>query len=244
MLNQIISTSDRKMGIMSFVVCVIAVFMVCAWCADSFGGIPYSDFSGNWTGTRTRTSANIQSYPLTASVTQSGANVTAPSSITTTWDNPGDLNIPITGTVSGNTATLTGAFFYYVTFTASYIGVLNPDNYISGTYSITSIAASESGTFELTDNACPLVKLVSTSKPYVHPQGAYDAAGEEDTVQMYATSFNENLTLDDTKKSVKLQGGFGCDFNNNSSWTTITGVLTLGGGPVTVENLILKTITY
>ena len=238
---RIISASDAKKGLMSFVVVfMITAFTVCFWCGNSFG-VPYSNFSGDWTGTRTRTSGSVKSYPLTASVTQSGPSVTTPSSITTEWDYPGNLNIPVTGTVSGNTVSLTGTFFYYVTFTASYTGVLNPDNYISGTYSVNSSLGSESGTFELTDNACPLVKLVSTNKPYIHPQDAYDAAGEADSVLMFATSFSGGLTMDDTI-SVKLRGGFiNCAFTDNiANWTTITGVLTLRGGPVTVEKVKIK----
>jgi hypothetical protein len=73
---------------------------------------------------------------------------------------------------------------------------------------------------------------------YTLLQQSYNEALNNQTVQMQATIFNENLNLANTN-GVILSGGYSPDYSSNSGWTTITGTVTISGGPVTVDNLII-----
>jgi uncharacterized repeat protein (TIGR02543 family) len=60
------------------------------------------------------------------------------------------------------------------------------------------------------------------------------------TLKIRALDFNEGpLNLDQTK-SVTLSGGYSCDFSLITGSTTVHGTLTISGGTVTIENLIIK----
>jgi hypothetical protein len=52
---------------------------------------------------------------------------------------------------------------------------------------------------------------------------------------------NKNLILQhDTSVAVVLKGGYGCEYSANTASSTINGSLTIKGGKVTLENLIIK----
>lgn len=70
---------------------------------------------------------------------------------------------------------------------------------------------------------------------------AYAAAATTGSImQASATSFSENLTCN-AAKQVTLKGGYTANYLSNSDgYTTLQGVLTIGNGSLTVENLIIN----
>ncbi len=70
-------------------------------------------------------------------------------------------------------------------------------------------------------------------------QAAYDAAPAGSTIKAWGTDFTENLNAI-TNKSVVLKGGYNSTYTNNSGYTTLHGVLTIGTGSLTVENLEIR----
>jgi hypothetical protein len=60
-----------------------------------------------------------------------------------------------------------------------------------------------------------------------------------------AMFLTENLSFDRSNIPVALKGGYNCNtydhsFGTESGYTTLIGKLTISGGTVTVENLIIK----
>jgi PKD repeat protein len=89
----------------------------------------------------------------------------------------------------------------------------------------------------------PPYKIGGTSYSYSDVQSAYEAMGSE-TMQMQAlvlsgNTSTGNLMLDQTK-TIKLQGGYDCGFTTNPGVTIINDKLTIKGGKVTIEKLIIK----
>jgi len=82
------------------------------------------------------------------------------------------------------------------------------------------------------------VRIAETSAYYTSIQTAYDEAATNQTVQIQATDFNEDLILANPV-AVTLEGGFDAGFSANPGWTTVTGTVTISGGPVTVENIAI-----
>jgi hypothetical protein len=82
------------------------------------------------------------------------------------------------------------------------------------------------------------VKLGGTT--YSKIQYAYDALTANDqTIQMQAATFAENLLFDDPY-SVYLRGGYNCGYVSQTGWTTISGKLTIKGGKVNIDNVVIK----
>jgi len=74
---------------------------------------------------------------------------------------------------------------------------------------------------------------------YSKLQDAYNAATDGDTIQAQTMVFTESLTFV-ANINVLLKGGYNYDFLLNPLMTTVKGVLTIGGGTVTLENLIIN----
>jgi hypothetical protein len=90
--------------------------------------------------------------------------------------------------------------------------------------------------------SCPEnpVKISGTSNFYTTILDGYNAASEGQSVLIKALTFNESPILQHgTSVAVLLKGGYGCDFSINTASSTIHG-LTIKGGTVTVENIIIK----
>jgi hypothetical protein len=83
------------------------------------------------------------------------------------------------------------------------------------------------------------VKIKGTSYYYPTIQDAYNARANGDTVQLHAVDFNENLTLQNNT-TVKLQGGFDCDYSSNPGFTSISGKIMINGGTITLDGVILR----
>ena len=87
-----------------------------------------------------------------------------------------------------------------------------------------------------------LVRLMDPGNPvntYSTLHDAYAAAYEGYMIQAEATDLTETLTLADNK-AVTLRGGYDSDFLLDLSMTTLNGSLTITGGTLTVENLIIE----
>ena len=87
-----------------------------------------------------------------------------------------------------------------------------------------------------------LVRLMDPGIPvntYSTLHDAYAAAYEGYMIQAQATDLTETLTLADNK-AVTLRGGYDSDFLLHLSMTTLNGSLTISGGSVTVENLMIE----
>jgi hypothetical protein len=87
-----------------------------------------------------------------------------------------------------------------------------------------------------------LVRLMDPGNPvntYSTLHDAYAAAYEGYMIQAQATDLTETLTLADNK-AVTLRGGYDSDFLLHLSMTTLNGSLTITGGTLTVENLMIE----
>lgn len=103
------------------------------------------------------------------------------------------------------------------------------------TCTITSINAAKNVSALFTRR---MVRIAETSAYYTSIQTAYDAATTNQTVQLQATDFSENLILANPN-AVSLKGGYNADFSAHPGLTTVTGTVTISGGRVTVENITI-----
>jgi hypothetical protein len=69
---------------------------------------------------------------------------------------------------------------------------------------------------------------------------AYNRLVGGNMLKIRALDFTENPLNLDLSMSVQVSGGYNCDFSSNTGSTTVHGTLTISGGPVTVEKLIIK----
>jgi hypothetical protein len=90
--------------------------------------------------------------------------------------------------------------------------------------------------------SCPYkaVHIKETSDYYDTVSAAYAAASSGQTILMQEKSFIEDLSL--TGDSiVTLKGGYDCNYNASSGFTTLSGIATIGGlGKVTVDRVIIR----
>jgi M6 family metalloprotease-like protein len=86
---------------------------------------------------------------------------------------------------------------------------------------------------------CSPVKLYGTFSYFATIQEGYDAASDSGIVETVALSFTENLLLS-RNIPVTLQGGYDCNYSSNSNWSIIAGSVIISGGPVTMENIIIR----
>jgi hypothetical protein len=69
-------------------------------------------------------------------------------------------------------------------------------------------------------------------------QGACDVATNNQTVQIQTATFHEDLVLANPN-AILLKGGCNPDFSPGSNWSTIDGTVTISGGALTVDNIII-----
>jgi hypothetical protein len=97
------------------------------------------------------------------------------------------------------------------------------------------------GAFEYYTDTCAtdLVKISETSAYYTSLSAAYTAAETGQTLLTQAVTFAGPFTFSDNI-IVKLKGGYNCGFSSVTGVTTISDSLTIGGGTVEVDNIIIK----
>jgi hypothetical protein len=70
-------------------------------------------------------------------------------------------------------------------------------------------------------------------------RNAYAAAGDGDTIQARAVDITETLTFADNI-NISLRGGYDSVFGTNPHMTTIIGSLTIRGGAVTIDRIMIR----
>ena len=100
-------------------------------------------------------------------------------------------------------------------------------------------ASSLTRTDYITACLSPVRRGGATPLYYSSIQAAYDAAVDGDTIESRAVAFTEDLAID-LDKSVILSGGYDCDYSNATGVTTINGTMTISGGSVLIEGLVVE----
>ena len=83
------------------------------------------------------------------------------------------------------------------------------------------------------------VKLMTGGNPFYNIQDAYNNAQAGDIILTKAVVSTENQTFV-ASKVVSLKGGYNNDFTSVIGFTTVNGNLTIIGGTLTIENLIIQ----
>jgi PKD repeat protein len=111
----------------------------------------------------------------------------------------------------------------------------------SYTVSLTANGATTAKEDYITVGACSsgLFNIGGSVRAYTMIKNAYESLTGGATLQIQAVSFSEELVLEQDKYVV-MQGGYGCDFSSNPGFTTIQGSLTVSGGTVKIENMLIK----
>ncbi len=115
----------------------------------------------------------------------------------------------------------------------------------AGTYSVSLIASNSNGSESITKSdyiivgACADLPVRAGGVYYPTLQEAYNAAFDFEVIEGHAVDFTEDL-LFDRNVAVTLAGGNNCEYTNNAASTTINGKLTIRGGTVTVENIVIR----
>lgn len=81
------------------------------------------------------------------------------------------------------------------------------------------------------------VKMVSAF--YSTLQSSYTLAADGNAIQAMSIDFNENLNLN-RNVSIRLDGGYDCDYTINPNYSTIRGTLTISDGTVDVRNIVVR----
>jgi hypothetical protein len=118
----------------------------------------------------------------------------------------------------------------------------------NNTYTVTLTATGTGGASTMTKTGyitvgpdpCsnPPYKIGGTTYSYPNIQAAYETMGS-DTLQIQALEFSGGLLLDQNK-TVTLQGGYGCEFTSNPGDTIVHSSMTITGGTVTVDNMLVQ----
>jgi PKD repeat protein len=87
--------------------------------------------------------------------------------------------------------------------------------------------------------ADPPTKIDGTSEYYGTLQAAYAAAQNNDTILMRDEAYTENLVLNEDK-SVTLKGGYGCDYATKTGMSILNGNITIDGGTITIEDIVIQ----
>jgi spore coat protein A, manganese oxidase len=86
---------------------------------------------------------------------------------------------------------------------------------------------------------CPNGPINVGASYYSVFQNAYNALGDGQTAFMQAVSFAGNMLLQNNV-SVRLEGGYSCDYSTNPGYTTINGSITISGGSVVMDRVIIQ----
>lgn len=82
-------------------------------------------------------------------------------------------------------------------------------------------------------------RIGDTTRYHSTLQSAYDNSQHSEIIKAWATDFAGDLSCA-LPKNVTLKGGYCEDYSSNSGFTVLNGKLTIKGGALTVEKLIIK----
>jgi hypothetical protein len=85
--------------------------------------------------------------------------------------------------------------------------------------------------------ANPPVKVAGNY--YDTVQAAYNSAASGNTVQIQEKTFIENVLLNRNITTI-LEGGYNCQYDTNTGYSTVNGSVTISNGTITVNKLIIK----
>lgn len=107
-------------------------------------------------------------------------------------------------------------------------------------------AVDESGLMVDPDSGQADILAACTDQPvrigaagYPTLPAAYAVSRDNDNIEMLAVNFSVDLILD-RPVSLTFKGGYDCGYGSNSLMTTITGSVSVTGGAVTMENVIIR----
>jgi uncharacterized repeat protein (TIGR01451 family) len=109
----------------------------------------------------------------------------------------------------------------------------------TGNVSSTNGGTGNSGSASLTVASPPTVRIFETGTGYLGLQSAYNAAASGNTIEAQAVVFSENLLFGNAV-FLTLTGGYDTSFSSITGYSQINGSLTIRGGTVKVENIIIK----
>jgi parallel beta-helix repeat protein len=87
--------------------------------------------------------------------------------------------------------------------------------------------------------SCPNLPVRRASWSYNALQDAYNGAVDGDTIQSQAVIFSENLDFN-RNISITIMGGSDCNYLTNIQKSVVNGTVTIRGGTVTMENIIIR----
>ena len=136
---------------------------------------------------------------------------------------------------------------YYLSATDYSIGTLS-----AGTHTIKIVADSTNAigesneadneytkTIRVFEGSCLNLPVRRAGASYNALQDAYNGAADGDTIQSQADFFSENLDFS-RNISVSIMGGYDCNYLTNVQKSVVNGTVTIRGGSVTMENIIIR----
>jgi hypothetical protein len=84
------------------------------------------------------------------------------------------------------------------------------------------------------------VKIAGIASYFTSVQSSLSGLQNGAVIQMQGTVFAENNLIPPEDVSLRLSGGYNCDYSSNPGYSTILGTLTIRHGTVTIENLIIQ----
>jgi hypothetical protein len=79
----------------------------------------------------------------------------------------------------------------------------------------------------------------TTPVSYTSLQNAYNAAVNDNEIQIQNMVLTENVNMSDNK-TVTIKGGYDCNYSARSGSTTINGTLTISNGSVSIEDVVVQ----
>ena len=136
--------------------------------------------------------------------------------------------IPLDAVTTYTFTSLDNGTYYFVVTAVNAAGVeSNSSNQVSRTETANGSCAN------------PLFKIGGSMYDYQVIQTAYDGLYPSEILEIRAADLSGDLNTQQDK-SVTLQGGYSCDFSSNPAYTYLTGTLTVTGGTVIVDRLIIQ----
>ena len=160
-----------------------------------------------------------------------------------TWGTPAAITFgtPLSSTQLNATASVSGTFTYSpaagtvlntssatlsVTFTPT-----STSNYTTATASVTQITVA----------GATSVAKIGAAPPYSSIQAAYNAAVNNDVIEVIGTNVPGNLTANKPSTTVTIKGGYTSTFTPvPANTTTIQGTVTLQQGTVIMDGIVVK----
>jgi len=121
----------------------------------------------------------------------------------------------------------------------SYFAEWSGCDFVSGNGCTLTMNADRGVTTRFEFDTVHKARIGDTTSYHATLQAAYDKISNSGTIKAWATDFAGDLVCTQTK-DVTLKGGYCEDYSSNGGYTILRGKLTIQGGVLTVEKLIIK----